>query len=44
MNLIGIAQNPEFWTTVVREKPEYRTYLDAQLSWWEQYCENVEIK
>lgn len=43
MNLIGIAQDPKFWSETVRYGECYKSYVDERLADWNKYCENKVI-
>ena len=43
MNLIGIAQKPEFWSETVRNGECYKSYVEERLSDWDRYCEGKVI-
>lgn len=43
MQLIGIAQNPEFWSETVRYGECYKSYVEERLSDWKKYCEDKVI-
>lgn len=43
MNLLGIANNPQFWSETVRNGECYKTYVDERLADWEKYCADTTI-
>lgn len=44
MNLLGIGNNPEFWSETVRKKECYKSFVEERLDDWNKLCEGKIIR